>query len=144
MDKVNIVDEKQKDKRNRPPRSEIIFNFVDEWEYAHDVTYFNLSRDFDTAKVAASLDFADINNIEQEKSNNAIENKNNGFKPILESGGGNVFNALSDFYGSLISATSYFYGVTNSLTSAQVFRSVFWRLQQPQTSWCKIIFGKLH
>ena len=142
LGEVNIVEEKRKDKRNRPPRSEIIFNFVDEWEYAQDVTYFNLNRDFDTTRVKVSLNFADINNIEQEKSNNAIENKNNGFKPIHESGKGNVFNALSDFYGSPRYATPYFYGVTNSLTSAQVLRSVFWRYNFNWAYWVQSIVVK--
>ena len=128
---IDIVEDKKKDKRNRPPRSEIRFNFVDEWEYAQDVTYFNLQRDFDTTKVAVSLDIANTNNIENERSKNAIEPHEEKSKPIKESGEWKIFSALADYFdyaeAPMDSASKYFYHISNSLTSSQVLRSVFWR-----------------
>ena len=116
---IDIVEEKKKDKRSRPPRSEIKFNFVDEWEYAQDVTYFNLQRDFDTTKVEVSLDFANINNLGPDRSSNAIETTyKDGIKPIKEAGDDDIYNVVGDLY---------FYTISNSLTSAQVLRSIFWR-----------------
>ena len=128
---IDIVEDKKKDKTSRPPRSEIRFNFVDEWEYAQDVTYFNLQRDFDTTKIKVSLDIANVNNIEPERSENAIEYNENNVKPIKESGEWKIFNALADNFAqaeaSIELASKYFYHISNSLTSAQVLRSVFWR-----------------
>ncbi len=142
LNEVNIIEEKKKDKRNRPPRSEIKFNFVDEWEYAQDVTYFNLNRDFDTTRVKISLDFANMNNLEQERSNNAIEKYNDDINPIIESGAWKTFDALSDYYGNPRGASLPFYRVTNSLTSAQVLRSVFWRYNFNWAYWVQSIVVK--
>ncbi|MBR5511888.1 MAG: SEL1-like repeat protein [Bacteroidaceae bacterium] len=116
---IDIVEDKKKDKRSRPPRSEIKFNFVDEWEYAQDVTYFNLQRDFDTTKVEVSLDFANINNLGPDKRSSAIETTyKDGIKPVKEAGDDDIYNVVGDLY---------FYTISNSLTSAQVLRSIFWR-----------------
>ena len=139
---IDIVDNKKKDKRNRPPRSEIKFNFVDEWEYAQDVTYFNLQRDFDTTKIKVSLDLANANNIENEKSKNAIEAHENNVKPIKESGESKIFNALADGGSNMDIASEYFYNITNSLTSAQILRSVFWRYNFNWAYWVQSIAVK--
>lgn len=37
---VEIIEKRKKDIFNRPPLCEIKFNYLDEWEYAKDVTYF--------------------------------------------------------------------------------------------------------
>ena len=142
LSEVDIVEDKKKDKKNRPPRSEIRFNFVDEWEYAQDVTYFNLNRDFDTTKVAVSLDFANINNIEQERNSNAIETYKDGVRHIKEVGAWDVFRALADFAGNPRGATPGFYHITNSLTPAQVLRSVFWRYNFNWAYWVQSIVVK--
>ena len=115
---LDVVEEKKEDKRSRPPRSEIRFSFVDEWEYAQDVTYFNLERDFDTTKVAVSLDVANMNDIGQDRSNNELITYKDGVKPLKETGDGDVYNAVG---------SNFFYPLLNSLTSAQVLRSIFWR-----------------
>ncbi len=139
---IDIVEKKDKDKRNRPPRSEIKFNFVDEWEYAQDVTYFNLNRDFDTTKVKVSLDFANINNIEQEKSENTIEANKDGVKPIKESGDWSILSAFVDgFDGENAQDYAYkdYYKIANSLTSSQVLKSVFWRYNFNWAYWVQPI-----
>ena len=115
---LDVVEDKKEDKRSRPPRSEIRFNFVDEWEYAQDVTYFNLERDFDTTKVAVSLDVANMNNLGQDRNDNALITYKDGVKPLKETGDGDVYNAVG---------RNFFYPLLNSLTSAQVLRSIFWR-----------------
>ncbi|MBQ3121773.1 MAG: SEL1-like repeat protein, partial [Bacteroidaceae bacterium] len=134
---VDIVEDKKKDKINRPPRSEIRFNFVDEWEYAQDVTYFNLERDFDTTKVAVPLDIANTGNIVNGRSKNAIENGAEKIKPIKESGAGKIYNALYD-YGE----KGYFDLVTNGLTPAMVLKSVFWRYNFNWAYWVQSMVVK--
>ena len=134
---VDIVEDKKKDKINRPPRSEIRFNFVDEWEYAQDVTYFNLERDFDTTKVAVPLDIANTGNIVNGRSKNAIENGAEKIKPIKESGAGKIYNALYD-YGD----KGYFDLVTNGLTPAMVLKSVFWRYNFNWAYWVQSMVVK--
>ena len=139
---IDIVEDRKKDKRNRPPRSEIRFNFVDEWEYAQDVTYFNLNRDFDTRKVKVSLDFANINNIEQEKSEYSIEANKDGVKPLKEAGDWSIFNAFVDrFDGENAQdyAFKHFHKIANSLTSSQVLKSVFWRYNFNWAYWVQSI-----
>ena len=134
---VDIVEDKKKDKINRPPRSEIRFNFVDEWEYAQDVTYFNLERDFDTTKVAVPLDIANTGNIVNGRSKNAIENGAEKIKPIKESGARKIYNALYD-YGE----KGYFDLVTNGLTPAMVLKSVFWRYNFNWAYWVQSMVVK--
>ena len=141
---IDIVEDKKKDKTTRPPRSEIRFNFVDEWEYAQDVTYFNLNRDFDTTKVKVSLDFANINNIEQERSENTIETYKDGEKAVNESGDWEIYNSiyyyfLGDTNDKHEKASLFYYHITNSLTAAQVLRSAFWRYNFNWAYWVQSI-----
>ncbi|MBE6267423.1 MAG: hypothetical protein E7092_00275 [Bacteroidales bacterium] len=149
---VDIVEDKKKDKTNRPPRSEIRFNFVDEWEYAQDVTYFNLERDFDTTKVAVPLDIANTGNIVNERSKNAIENSDEIIRPIKETGNGKIFNALADYYYTLADiyndnhyremADTIFNKVTNGLTPAMVLKSIFWRYNFNWAYWVQSMVVK--
>ena len=137
---VDIVEDKKKDKINRPPRSEIRFNFVDEWEYAQDVTYFNLQRDFDTTRVTVSLDITNANNIENKKNKSTIETYNDNIKPIKEHGDGKIYNALADY--NKISANEYFNKITNGLTPAMVLKSAFWRYNFNWAYWIQSIVVK--
>lgn len=47
LSQVEVVSSAKKEPNSRPPHSEMRFNFLDEWEYAQDVTYL---RDFYTYK----------------------------------------------------------------------------------------------
>lgn len=47
LSQVEVVSSAKKEAKSRPPHSEMRFNFLDEWEYAQDVSYL---RDFDTYK----------------------------------------------------------------------------------------------
>ena len=41
LSNVDVISKRKKDPFYRPPRSEMRFDFLDEWEYAQDVTYLN-------------------------------------------------------------------------------------------------------
>ncbi len=41
LSSVDVVEKRKKDVNERPPHSEMRFNYLDEWEYAQDVTYLN-------------------------------------------------------------------------------------------------------
>ena len=41
LSSVEVVEKRQKDVNGRPPHSEMRFNYLDEWEYAQDVTFIN-------------------------------------------------------------------------------------------------------
>lgn len=47
LSQVEVVSSAKKEAKSRPPHSEMRFNFLDEWEYAQDVSYL---RDFGTYK----------------------------------------------------------------------------------------------
>ena len=138
---VDIVDDKKKDKRNRPPRSEIRFNFVDEWEYAQDVTFFNLNRDFDTTKVAVSLDFANTNNLEADRQQNVIETHKDGAKPIYENFNYDIFNSISDLANGPVKS-NIAHTTALSISSSQVLKSVFWRYNFNWAYWVQSIVVK--
>ena len=141
---VDIVGEKKEDKTSRPPRSEIRFNFVDEWEYAQDVTFFSLQRDFDTTKVAVPLDIANTGNIVNGRSKNAIENYDEKIRPIKETGDGKIYNALADAYPVEYrdTANAYFNRITNGLTPAMVLKSIFWRYNFNWAYWVQSMVVK--
>lgn len=47
LSQIEVVRDAKKEAKSRPPHSEMRFNFLDEWEYAQDVTYL---KDFATFK----------------------------------------------------------------------------------------------
>ena len=149
---IDVVEDKKEDKRERPPRSEIRFNFVDEWEYAQDVTYFNLERDFDTTRVTVSLDIANTGSTVNEQGSNAIEDYDWNIRPVKESGDGKTFNAIADHYYALAKqyddnryremADTVFNIITNGLTPARVLQSAFWRYNFNWAYWVQSIVVK--
>lgn len=42
LSSVEVVAKKNKETNSRPPHSEMRFNYLDEWEYANDITYMNV------------------------------------------------------------------------------------------------------
>ncbi len=158
---VDVLGKKNEEKCERPPRSEIRFNFVDEWEYAQDVTYFNMQRDFDTTRTAVRLDVENTGNLETNENElfSSIEQPNS-IKPLLEWGNSSVYNALHDakelVYSNLIynealgkyylKDYSTYFLVINSLTPAQVLRSVFWRYNFNWAYWVQsiVVKGEYH
>ena len=137
LSEIDVVEDKKEDKRERPPRSEIRFNFVDEWEYAQDVTYFSLNRDFDTTKVAVRLDVSNIGNIENETTEEIIWNDEESIIPLKEVGDWDIYNKLSE-----AKAQSRFFLITNSLTPAKVLQSAFWRYNFNWAYWVQSIVVK--
>ncbi len=134
---VEIVEEKKEDKRARPPRSEIRFNFVDEWEYAQDVTYFSLNRDFDTTKVAVRLNVANEGNIENKKTDVVEYGEEDNGSPLKEEGDWEIYNTLHS-----TKEHSNFFAITNTLTPAKVLQSTFWRYNFNWTYWVQSIVVK--
>ncbi|MBR5511741.1 MAG: SEL1-like repeat protein [Bacteroidaceae bacterium] len=134
---VDIVKEKKEEKRERPPRSEIRFNFVDEWEYAQDVTYFSLNRDFDTTKVAVRLDVSNVGNIDTGDVIEAVQYSDEEEIPLKEVGDWDIYNSLHS-----AKAQSRFLLITNSLTPAKVLQSTFWRYNFNWAYWVQSIVVK--
>ena len=48
LSSVEVTTAKEKEQYSRPPHSEMRFDYLDEWEYAQDVTYLHVSKDYDT------------------------------------------------------------------------------------------------
>ena len=132
---IDVVEDKKEDKRERPPRSEIRFNFVDEWEYAQDVTYFSLNRDFDTTKVAIRLDVSNVGNIEENVD--IVEYSDDKEVPLKEIGDRDVYNKLAE-----AKERSKFFLLTSSLTPARVLQSAFWRYNFNWAYWVQSIVVK--
>lgn len=44
---LEIVEAKREERNSRPPHSEMRFDYLDEWEYAQDITFLKEARDYD-------------------------------------------------------------------------------------------------
>ena len=47
LSSLEVVADRKKEHNSRPPHSEMRFNYLDEWEYAQDVTYLNMFNTFE-------------------------------------------------------------------------------------------------
>ena len=53
---VEVVAKKEKETYSRPPHSEMRFNYLEEWEYANDMTYLNMWNTYEDALYRAIRD----------------------------------------------------------------------------------------
>lgn len=133
LTQVDVVAKKKKEKNWRPPRSEMRLDFLDEWEYAQDVTY--LSDKFDPDETGDRMyliqDYA-------RGETNAIE----GHQYYIDESD-NQRNELSGWEERIFGSSNHRYVIptpvfsnTNSsinpmhigvLTAGDVLRSAFWR-----------------
>ncbi len=142
---VEVVPKKKSERNYRPPRSEIRLDFLDEWEYAQDVTF--MSRKFESGITDAFYSNSPYTN---------LSNHNTAVAPIS----GHQYyidgaNELSSFDQSVMmgghinsgpvnsirmGGTGVFLEVSNqdptfngALTAADVLQSAFWR---HNLNWC--------
>ena len=142
---IEVVPKKKGERNHRPPRSEIRLDFLDEWEYAQDITF--MSRKFESGITDAFYSNSPYTN---------LSNHNTAVAPIS----GHQYyidgaNELSSFDQSVMmgghinsgpvnsirmGGTGVFLEVSNqdptfngALTAADVLQSAFWR---HNLNWC--------
>ena len=82
LSSVEVTAAKEKELYSRPPHSEMRFDYLNEWEYAQDVTYLKLKRDFDFKEEGVIDQFLNETNID----NPYIGIKKNSFVSIPHEG----------------------------------------------------------
>lgn len=141
---VEITAKKYKGRATRPPKSEIRLDFMDEWEYAQDVSYINTPNDNwminkvgDTNDITEDLDLSDDTNEETKEF----------FKYDYVS----EMSYISELYPIKSASTSMdkwraygwegprYYGYGNVLTAYEVLQSAFWRHNYNWAYWVKMI-----
>ena len=139
LSQVDVVSKRKKERNYRPPRSEIRLDFLEEWEYAQDITYRSNSVESWT-----SLYSEDISN---SYTNSHVESgmfstDNLSGLDIAVMPGNSIMSRNSpaeyidkgsrfryDMHGFYISDPSYH----NTLSAFDILRSAFWR---HNLDWC--------
>ena len=80
LSSLEVVADRKKEHNGRPPHSEMRFNYLDEWEYAQDVTYLNKFSTYDDDLYNDALEDFHL------RENNTNENTLNG-EVLIESDG---------------------------------------------------------
>ena len=144
ISQVEVASRKKREANYRPPRSEMRLDFLDEWEYAQDVTYlcneksayyggnewqydFTGAGDFNNYAPTATIEGAEtLSALDRTAmaSNGIYNNSFNGFKREMGSG----FRADDDGRYSINDPAFH-----NTLTAADILRSAFWR---HNLNWC--------
>lgn len=157
LTQVEVVSKKKRSSNYRPPRSEMRLDFLDEWEYAQDVTY--LTNRIDPWDPTGYL----TSRHNEQSFMNGTFNRSNPYgikqyslgEPTLSSfdlsvmsgnhygGGGN--GVVVDIYGGAMSkirqSGSFLIqdpAYRNTLTAVDILRSAFWR---HNLNWCYWIQG---
>ena len=144
ISQVEVVSKKKREANYRPPRSEMRLDFLDEWEYAQDVTYLCNEKSTYYGGNEWQYDFAGTNGFTN-------------YAPTVTIGGAETLSALdravmagggiynSSFSGFKREMGSGFradddghYRINdpafhNTLTAADILRSAFWR---HNLNWC--------
>ena len=144
ISQVDVVSKKKREANYRPPRSEMRLDFLDEWEYAQDVTYlcnekspyfggnewqydFTGTGDFNNYAPTATIEGAEtLSALDRAvMASGGIYNSSfNGFKREMGSG----FRADDDGHYRINDPAFH-----NTLTAADILRSAFWR---HNLNWC--------
>ena len=144
ISQVEVVSKKKREANYRPPRSEMRFDFLDEWEYAQDVTYlcnekspyfggnewqydFTGTGDFNNYAPTATIEGAEtLSTLDRAvmTGNGIYSNQFNGFKREMGSG----FSVDNDGQYRINDPAFH-----NTLTAADILRSAFWR---HNLNWC--------
>ena len=144
ISQVDVVSKKKREANYRPPRSEMRLDFLDEWEYAQDVTYlcneksayyggnewqydFTGTGDFNNYAPTATIEGAGtLSALDRAvMASGGIYNSSfSGFKREMGSG----FRADDDGHYRINDPAFY-----NTLTAADILRSAFWR---HNLNWC--------
>lgn len=142
LDEVDITAKKHKGRATRTPRSEIRLDFMDEWEYAQDVSYLNTPNDNRMASKAgdASDIFEDVNLSNDEE-----------YSLYMQYDFASESNYISEDYNLMAICTATdnwrvygwegprYYGYENVLSAYEVLQSAFWRHNYNWAYWVKMI-----
>ena len=142
LEEVNIIAKPHRGRATRPPKSEIRLDFMDEWEYAQDVSYVYTPHDNWMMSKAGETNniFEDVN-LADERENRIYAQ----YDYISES------NYISEEYNHMALTTSTdnwrVYGwegprhhaYENVLTAYEVLQSAFWRHNYNWAYWVKMI-----
>ena len=142
LEEVDVTAKKHIGPTNRPPRSEIRLDFMDEWEYAQDVSYIHTPQDnWVMNKVSDTGDIFEDVNLSNEEENKLYAK----YDYTAES------NYISKEYNYMALTTSTdnwrVYGwegprhhaYENVLTAYEVLQSAFWRHNYNWAYWVKMI-----
>lgn len=144
LSNVEVISKRKKDPFYRPPRSEMRFDYLDEWEYAMDVTYLHRRASWSSMNFGEDLSghnpvLTDPSYYETKEPTytplerwNRITNVNQ-FGPDYS---GQVYASYNDFsnHSSIVNRPPMIDPSYNtSLSAYQVLRSAFWR---HNLNWC--------
>ena len=144
ISQVEVVSKKKREANYRPPRSEMRFDFLDEWEYAQDVTYLCNEKSAYYGGNEWQYDFAGTNGFTNYAPTVTIGGAEtlSALDRAVMAGGGIYNSSFSGYYREMNSG----FGIDNdgrfrindpafhnTLTAADILRSAFWR---HNLDWC--------
>ena len=144
LDMVDVTAKKYKGRATLPPKSEIRLDFMDEWEYAQDVSYIHTPHDNwmtnkvgDTNDITEDLDLSDDTKEETKEffkydyvsESSYIDER----YPIVSS------SVSMDKWRAYSWEGPRYYGYENVLTAYDVLQSAFWRHNYNWAYWVKMI-----
>ena len=144
ISQVEVVSKKKREANYRPPRSEMRFDFLDEWEYAQDVTYLCNEKSTYYGGNEWQYDFADTNGFTNYAPTVTIGGAEtlSALDRAVMAGGGIYNSSFSGYHREMNSG----FGIDNdgrfrindpafhnTLTAADILRSAFWR---HNLDWC--------
>ncbi len=159
LSSVEVVSNKKKEYKGRPPHSEMRFDFLDEWEYAQDVTFL---KEFSTYKDNVYNEVLEMNERQREEKQNIQELNSTdevGFDYQSGESGiinmGNILEGNQKKYighmryaplGDTITKSSPNYGASseyaNSLTAADIVTSAIRRHNYNWAYWVFLMVVK--
>ena len=144
ISQVEVVSKKKREANYRPPRSEMRFDFLDEWEFAQDVTYLCNEKSAYYGGNEWQYDFAGTNGFTNYAPTVTIGGAEtlSALDRAVMAGGGIYNNSFSGYHRDMNSG----FGIDNdgrfrindpafhnTLTAADILRSAFWR---HNLDWC--------
>ena len=144
ISQVEVVSKKKREANYRPPRSEMRFDFLDEWEYAQDVTYLCNEKSTYYGGNEWQYDFTGTNGFTNYAPTVTIGGAEtlSALDRAVMAGGGIYNSSFSGYHRDMNSG----FGIDNdgrfrindpafhnTLTAADILRSAFWR---HNLDWC--------
>ena len=149
ISQVDVVSKKKREANYRPPRSEMRLDFLDEWEYAQDVTYLCNEKSVYYSGNNWQHDFTGSSNYNNYTPTATIESEATLLQLDMWAMGGNGSYVGSHSSGNVFGYTQKMgsgfradndgsYSINdpafyNTLTAADILRSAFWR---HNLNWC--------
>ncbi len=128
LTQVEVVEKKNFELRSRPPRSELRLDFLDEWEYAQDVTYLKKSVSYNEIQNKFEELLDDSYVVKEEEEVPKVDDPERGAIVLEEHEEDeiNINNPLLD----------------DVLTAADILRSAFWRHNYTWCYWMQAVVVK--